>query len=456
MNTLGEEPQISSPWSQRSRIGGISAFLMTVRQILSDPRSFFDSIFNDHRIGDALKFYLLFYVMQFVLAGGFMVIVQPALGAKAVSILGTMLSLKGVLIACIVAVIAIVAIVVTIFTSAFIVHIFVLIFKGNGGFSGTFSVLAYGNTVQFLFLLAIPVIIFFIERLPFISPAIILMGALIYFLIVTVLLIRTFIIGYKEIHSVTTWKAALILIAPCLLLGMLYFVPVKAYRQKIEDKSHLFEKLKTQFPVKQETADAKPAAAAGQIAWKSDFKSALEEAQRTKAPVMADFYATWCGWCKRLDVDTYQDDEVKALAGKFICVKIDGDQSTDVTMKYRVRAYPTILFFNPDGMEEKRIGGYVGPRDMARIMKDVLSSKPVMPEQAPSTVKPDLKPETPGEPKPRFRFEGIVMLKNLYKAIINGAIVEIGDTVAGAKVTAISKNSVTLLDKDGKEIVLNQ
>ena len=45
--------------------------------------------------------------------------------------------------------------------------------------------------------------------------------------------------------------------------------------------------------------------------------------------VLVDFYTGWCGWCKKLDVETYKDPEVVALMNKyFYPVKFDAEQKT--------------------------------------------------------------------------------------------------------------------------------
>ena len=61
------------------------------------------------------------------------------------------------------------------------------------------------------------------------------------------------------------------------------------------------------------------------ISWGSDLDSALNSAESSGEPVMADFYTDWCGWCKKLDEDTYSDSKVNDLAGSFVCVKINAD-----------------------------------------------------------------------------------------------------------------------------------
>jgi thiol-disulfide isomerase/thioredoxin len=112
------------------------------------------------------------------------------------------------------------------------------------------------------------------------------------------------------------------------------------------------------------------------ITWAGNLNSALREAKSKKKPVMADFYTDWCGWCKKLDRDTYADPEVANLAKKFICVKVNGDKYPELVSKYGVSGYPTIIFLDPDGNKTNAIVGYVNAEGMLSRMNVVISSLP--------------------------------------------------------------------------------
>jgi thiol:disulfide interchange protein len=88
------------------------------------------------------------------------------------------------------------------------------------------------------------------------------------------------------------------------------------------------------------------------IAWQKDLASATAEARRTGKVMMIDVYTDWCGWCKKLDTDTYADAGVTKGAERFVALKLNPETSSSAgqfAAKYGVSGYPTILFVDGDG-----------------------------------------------------------------------------------------------------------
>ena len=110
----------------------------------------------------------------------------------------------------------------------------------------------------------------------------------------------------------------------------------------------------------------------GGVAWVYTLAEGLTIAKATKKPLMVDFFATWCGWCKKLDKDVYTNAEVVALSKEFVCVKVDTDKNSKDTEKYVIQGLPTIAFLNSDGVLIDKIVGYAAAPDFALKMKKVL------------------------------------------------------------------------------------
>ena len=117
-------------------------------------------------------------------------------------------------------------------------------------------------------------------------------------------------------------------------------------------------------------------AAAYAISWKSDFQSALKAARESGKPVMVDFYTDWCGWCKKLDTDTYSNARVSSLSDKFVCVKVDAEKNARLAAAYKVTGYPTVLFIDGNGAVLQKVPGYLPADRFAAVMNNVLLTMP--------------------------------------------------------------------------------
>ena len=116
---------------------------------------------------------------------------------------------------------------------------------------------------------------------------------------------------------------------------------------------------------------------AAEIAWVKYSPGVLEQAAADDKPVIMDFGAEWCLYCKKLDETTFRDPEVVELSRSFVAVRVDLTKKglpelEQLSKAMKIGSLPTVAFLDRAGkeIERLRITDYVRPPEMLRRMRE--------------------------------------------------------------------------------------
>jgi len=118
-----------------------------------------------------------------------------------------------------------------------------------------------------------------------------------------------------------------------------------------------------------------------EIEWMA-YDVGLQKAKAEEKHVFIDFTAKWCGWCKKMDQETFSRPEViEMINTNFVPVKVDADSKHELNIdgykiteknltrhEFGVRGFPSYWFLKPDGTKLAKIRGYQPANYMMEVL----------------------------------------------------------------------------------------
>lgn len=130
------------------------------------------------------------------------------------------------------------------------------------------------------------------------------------------------------------------------------------------------------------------------IQWK-DFEEAFNANAQSKAPkkLFVDVYTDWCGWCKRMDANTFSNPQVAKIMNKYyVNVKLNAEMTDTVRLGNQMfvntgvgqsrsshqlaqallqgrMSYPSFVIIDEQGKVINVAPGYMTPQNIEPILE---------------------------------------------------------------------------------------
>ena len=161
------------------------------------------------------------------------------------------------------------------------------------------------------------------------------------------------------------------------------------------------------------------AVVADDIPWSTDIEGSLQKAAAAGRPVLMEFTADWCMYCKRMEKTTFVDPRVvKFVNQHYVAVRIDADEHKQLIADLDIKGLPAILVVSPTLQIIERIPGFQTPEALLAKLNRNSASAPLQVAQNMATNRQAQQPvvarpasvATPPEartPKQELQFEPI-------------------------------------------------
>ena len=111
--------------------------------------------------------------------------------------------------------------------------------------------------------------------------------------------------------------------------------------------------------------------ASDKINWRS-YEEGMTLSKIEKKKVFLHFYADWCGFCRKMAKDTFQDSTVIAyLNENFMPIMVNTDREPETAGNYGVSGLPTTVFLTVMGEPIFSVPGYIPPDSLMPMLKEI-------------------------------------------------------------------------------------
>jgi thioredoxin-like negative regulator of GroEL len=105
-----------------------------------------------------------------------------------------------------------------------------------------------------------------------------------------------------------------------------------------------------------------------QANWYTSFEEGQKMALASNRFMIVDFWASWCGPCKMMDMESWNNKNVELVLEDYVKVKIDIDSNRNLALQYGISGIPNMMIMDGNG---KVVHSFSGYHDATKLMYEL-------------------------------------------------------------------------------------
>ncbi len=113
-------------------------------------------------------------------------------------------------------------------------------------------------------------------------------------------------------------------------------------------------------------------ARSAEVHWSTDVEKSLQAANSKNTPILMQFTASWCVYCKRMEKTTFADPQLaERINQQYTAIQVDADKHKDLVKELQIKGLPALLVIAPDLTIIDRISGFQTAEALTRRLDDI-------------------------------------------------------------------------------------
>lgn len=116
------------------------------------------------------------------------------------------------------------------------------------------------------------------------------------------------------------------------------------------------------------------------VQWTQSVEFALQSARESGAPILAFVSSDHCGYCRKMERDTWANPRVAAEVNRaFVPLELTPELHPQEVRQLGVQAFPTTLVIHHSGRVLLGAAGYLPPTKATELLRSALAPSPETP-----------------------------------------------------------------------------